>query len=61
MIGHNVVYTNLAMKIKKMKLHGNSYSEIEDRLNAWRVPTRSKEGKWHAKTVRELIKPECFY
>lgn len=41
--------------VDKLRRKEYSYQEIARRLNLWRIPTRSKTGMWHAKTVREFL------
>ncbi|MGE3611709.1 MAG: hypothetical protein AB7I27_19115 [Bacteriovoracaceae bacterium] len=41
-------------KIQSMRERGISYQGIADALNLWKVSTRTGDGKWHAKTVRDL-------
>jgi len=44
----------LARKVKDLRESGLSYQKIAEMFNLWRVETRSGEGIWHAKTVRDL-------
>ena len=46
---------SLKNKIGEMKRRGLSYQAIADSLNVWKVPTRTGNGKWHAKTTREVL------
>lgn len=46
----------LIRKIMKLRERGMSFHKIAARLNYWRIPTRSGEGKWHAKTVRDQLR-----
>jgi len=45
----------LIKKIFSLKERGMSYQAIANTLNLWRIPTRSGIGRWHAKTVQDLI------
>lgn len=49
----NVDFT-LKKKINTMREKGMSYQKITDLLNLWRIETRSKDGRWHVKTIRDL-------
>lgn len=44
----------LAKKVQRLRKKGMSYQKIADLFNLWRIETRTREGMWHAKTVREL-------
>lgn len=44
----------LKKKINDLRQRGFTYQKIADVLNFWKVGTRSGEGKWFGKTVREL-------
>ena len=44
----------LNKKIESMRERGLSYQVIADTFNLWKIPTRSREGNWHAKTIREI-------
>ncbi|MGB0454349.1 MAG: hypothetical protein ACPGJV_11625 [Bacteriovoracaceae bacterium] len=44
----------LLKKVESMRERGLSYQRIADLLNIWNIKTRSGDGKWHAKTVREM-------
>ena len=44
----------LRKKIKLMRERNLSYQTIAESFNIWKVPTRTKEGVWHPKTVRDL-------
>lgn len=48
-------YETLRRKVTELREKGKSYQEIADVFNLWRIPTRSGEGGWHGKTVRELF------
>jgi hypothetical protein len=47
--------TALKKKILAMRERGLSYQTIADAFNLWKVATRTGDGKWHSKTIRELI------
>lgn len=47
-------YKLLKSKIEGMRDRGLSYQAIADLFNIWQVSTRTGEGKWHPKTIREL-------
>lgn len=44
----------LGRKVKEMRARGLSYQAISDLLNLWRINTRTGNGKWHAKSVRDI-------
>ena len=44
----------LRKKIQTMRERGSSYQAIADSFNLWKISTRKREGKWHAKTVRDI-------
>jgi hypothetical protein len=44
----------LKKKIQAMRERGLSYQTISDAFNLWKIATRTREGKWHAKTIREM-------
>jgi predicted DNA-binding protein YlxM (UPF0122 family) len=43
-------------KIKELRSSGYSYHKIAEILNTMKVPTKTCKGKWHAKTVSQVIK-----
>ena len=47
-------YLAVRKKIKAMRERGLAYQAIADIFNLWGVKTRSGEGRWHSKTVREV-------
>lgn len=42
-------------KIRELRERGLSYWKIADVLNTMKVPTKTRRGRWHAKTVHQLI------
>jgi hypothetical protein len=48
-------YQAIKMKIQAMRERGLSYQAIADAFNLWKISTRTGDGQWHAKTIRELI------
>lgn len=42
-------------KIKRLREKGDSYQRIAEKFNLWRVKTRSGDGKWYAKTARDVF------
>ena len=44
----------LKKKIQAMRERGQSYQLIADAFNLWKVSTRTGDGKWYAKTIRDL-------
>lgn len=45
---------SLKVKIEEMRQRGMSYQVIAETFNLWKISTSSCEGKWHAKTVRDI-------
>lgn len=41
--------------ITNMKSKGSSYQAIADSFNLWKIPTRTGEGRWHAKSIRDIL------
>ena len=50
------VHETLKKKILAMRDRGLSYEAIANAFNLWKIATRTGEGQWHAKTIRELAK-----
>jgi hypothetical protein len=48
-------HETLRNKIRAMKEEGQSFQGIADKFNLWKIPTRSGEGMWHPKTIREIF------
>jgi hypothetical protein len=42
-------------KMRKLRDRGWSYWKIADVLNDWGVRTKSRRGKWHARTVKQIL------
>jgi len=42
-------------KMKKLRAEGLSYWKIADVLNAWGIPTKTRRGRWHARTVQKIL------
>ena len=38
-----------------LRLQGFSYWKIADILNSMRVPTKTRRGKWHARSVQQIL------
>ena len=53
-------HKSLMKKIEEMRSRGLSYQAIADILNLWKVATRTSEGIWHAKTIRELVADNTY-
>jgi DNA invertase Pin-like site-specific DNA recombinase len=45
----------IAFAIKTWREQGKSFREIADILNVQRTPTKTGEGKWHGKTIHQII------
>ncbi len=48
-------YKALKKKIQAMRERGISYQAIADAFNLWKISTRTGDGQWYAKTIRELV------
>lgn len=46
----------LATRIRRMHSHGRSLKGIADQLNAEGTPTATGRGKWHASTIRGIVR-----
>lgn len=44
----------LRKKIQAIRERGLSYHSIADSFNLWKIATRTGDGQWHSKTVREI-------
>lgn len=42
-------------QMKRLRDQGHSYRKIADILNAMGVPTKMKKGKWHGKSVHQIL------
>ncbi len=42
-------------KMRKLRGQGFSYWKIADVLNSWAVPTKTRRGKWHARSVQQIL------
>lgn len=51
---HKRELENIA-KMKTLRSQGFSYWKIADILNSLSVPTKTRRGKWHAKTVQAIM------
>ncbi|RPJ65518.1 MAG: hypothetical protein EHM20_17770 [Alphaproteobacteria bacterium] len=47
-------YNALKRKIKELRARGLSYQVIADLFNLWKIKTRSGEGQWYPKTIRDI-------
>lgn len=43
-------------KIKELREKGFSYWKIADVFNSMGIPTKTRKGKWHAKTIQQILK-----
>lgn len=48
-------YPILKKRIKELYSKGFSLQKIANKLNLWGVKTRSGDGKWHSKTINDLL------
>ena len=48
-------HTALKKKVRALREKGLIYQAIAYIFNLWKIATRTGDGKWHAKTIRELI------
>lgn len=42
-------------KMRSLRDQGFSYWKIADVLNAMKVPTKTRKGKWHARSVQQIL------
>lgn len=42
-------------KMRSLRAEGLSYWKIASVLNAWRIPTKGKKAKWHARSVQQIL------
>jgi hypothetical protein len=42
-------------KMRELRVKGFSYWKIADVLNTMKVPTKTRKGKWHARTVQAIL------
>jgi hypothetical protein len=42
-------------KMKELRDKGFSYWKIADILNAMKIPTKTRRGKWHARTIHAIL------
>lgn len=42
-------------RIRKLRNEGLSYWKIADVLNAWGIPTKTRRGRWHARSVQKIL------
>ncbi len=43
------------LKMRELREKGFSYWKIADILNAMKVPTKTRKGKWHARSVHSIL------
>jgi hypothetical protein len=42
-------------KMKDLREKGFSYWKIADVFNSMGIPTKTRKGKWHAKTIQQIL------
>ncbi len=42
-------------RMKKLRSDGYSYGKIAEIFNSMKVPTKSQKGKWHSKTIYQIL------
>lgn len=42
-------------KMRALRDQGYSYRKIADILNAMKIPTKTRQGKWHGKSVHQIL------
>jgi len=47
--------TAIILKIRNLRDQGTSCWKIAELLNSWNIPTKSKYGKWHARTIQQIL------
>jgi hypothetical protein len=50
----------IIFKIRELRDKGLSYWKIADVLNTMKVPTKTRRGKWHARTVLSILAKAKF-
>jgi len=50
----------LIEKMRSLRAEGLSYWKIADVLNAWKVPTKTRKGRWHARSVQQILDRSCL-
>jgi len=48
-------HETLKNKIRAMREEGQSFKAIADKFNLWKIPTRTGDGVWHPKTIRDIF------
>ena len=43
------------LEIRELRDKGFSFRKIADVLNTMKVPTKTRKGRWHAKTVQAIL------
>jgi hypothetical protein len=43
------------LKMRELRKKGFSFWKIADVLNAMKVPTKTRRGRWHSKTVQAML------
>lgn len=51
----------LFIKVKKLRNKGLSYQRIADLFNLWRVKTKSGQGIWHPKTIKDIFQSIIYF
>ena len=55
---HIVVHrreTENVEKMKKLRDQGFSYWKIADVFNSMEIPTKTRRGKWHARSIQKIL------
>jgi len=42
-------------KMKELRERGYSYWKIAEIFNSMKIPTKTKRGKWHAKSIHQIL------
>ena len=52
-------------KMKELRANGFSYWKIAEVFNSMKIPTKTGKGKWHARTILEVLRrvdnSDCQY
>ncbi len=48
-------YKALKRKIQVMRERGLSYQQIADTFNLWKISTRTGDGQWYSKSIRDIV------
>ena len=56
-VEHRKEIENIA-KMKDLRTKGYSYGKIAEVFNSMKIPTKIRRGRWHGKTIYQIIHKE---